>query len=82
MDASGFALGAVLSQKDEDGKLHPIEYGSRPLGKHELNHVAAVKEGLATVWALCHFHSYILNHEVIIISDCQALSTLLMRNKD
>ena len=26
VDASGFALGAVLSQKGSDGKLHPISY--------------------------------------------------------
>ena len=31
VDASGYALGAVLSQKGDDGKLHPISYYSRTL---------------------------------------------------
>ena len=28
VDASGFALGAVLSQRGNDGKFHPISYYS------------------------------------------------------
>jgi hypothetical protein len=28
-DASDFALGAILSQKDEDGRLHPIAFHSQ-----------------------------------------------------
>jgi hypothetical protein len=30
VDASGFAMGAVLLQKKEDGKKHPIAYYSKP----------------------------------------------------
>jgi hypothetical protein len=31
VDASGFAMGAVLLQKKEDGKKHPIAYYSKTL---------------------------------------------------
>jgi hypothetical protein len=33
VDASGFAVGAVLLQKKEDGKKHPITYFSKTLNK-------------------------------------------------
>jgi hypothetical protein len=34
-DASGFATGAVLSQKDEEGKLHPVAFLSKSLNPAE-----------------------------------------------
>ena len=38
MDASKEGLGAVLSQKQEDGWFHPVSYGSRALTTHEKNY--------------------------------------------
>jgi hypothetical protein len=35
VDASGFAMGAVLLQKKEDGKKHPIAYYSKTLSAAE-----------------------------------------------
>jgi hypothetical protein len=35
VDASGFAIGAVLLQKKEDGKKHPIAYFSKTLSAAE-----------------------------------------------
>ena len=37
-DASLEGLGAVLSQADVNGKLHPVAYASRALHKHERNY--------------------------------------------
>src|SRR5947199_8758436 len=34
-DASGYALGAVLEQEGDDGKLHPVGYTSKTLTKIE-----------------------------------------------
>ena len=37
-DASDFALGAILSQIGEDGKLHPVSYYSRKFSTAEINY--------------------------------------------
>jgi len=46
-DASNFAIGAVLSQYDENNKLHPVAYHSRSLNNAELNYPITDKELLA-----------------------------------
>jgi len=46
-DASNFAIGAVLSQYDENNKLHPVAYHSRSLNNAELNYPITNKELLA-----------------------------------
>ena len=37
-DAILAGLGAVLSQKDERGHMHPVAYALRTLHKHERNY--------------------------------------------
>ena len=46
-DASKEGLGAVLSQKQEDGWFHPVPYGSRVLTTHEKNYHSTKLEFLA-----------------------------------
>jgi hypothetical protein len=48
-DASDFALGAVLSQKEDDDMLHPIAYYSRKFSPAEINYEIHDKELLAVV---------------------------------
>ena len=61
-DASGVGLGAVLSQQQEDGQLHPVAYASRSLDTSEKNYGISELETLGLVWAACHFRLYILGH--------------------
>jgi len=37
-DASDFAIGAVLSQKNDEGKLHPVAFHSRKFQAMEINY--------------------------------------------
>ena len=37
-DASNVAIGSVLSQYDDDHKLHPVAYYSRSLNSSEINY--------------------------------------------
>ena len=54
-DASRKGLG-VLSQKQEDGRFHPVVYGSRALTMHEKNYHSTKLEFLALKWAIMeHF---------------------------
>ena len=46
-DASGDGLGAVLSQKQSDGKFHPVAYGSRRLKGGEKRYHSSKLEFLA-----------------------------------
>ena len=59
-DASKFGLGAMLSQKQEDGKYHPVAYTSRSLrGSEEKYHLSKL-ETLALKWAVVdQFQEYL-----------------------
>ncbi|MBW0486898.1 hypothetical protein O181_026613 [Austropuccinia psidii MF-1] len=59
-DASGYALGAVLSQVN-DSEKHPIAFDSRKLLPAELNYVIHDKELLGIVWALKHRRAFLLS---------------------
>ena len=48
-DASDFATGAVLSQKQDDGKIHPIAFMSKSLNDAERNYEIYDKELLAVI---------------------------------
>ena len=56
-DASIQGLGAILSQEQEDRKLHPVAYASRALSSPERNYSITELETLAVVWAISHFHT-------------------------
>jgi hypothetical protein len=75
VDASGFAMGAVLLQKKEDGKKHPIAYYSKTLSVAEQNYDIYDLELLAIVNALDHWRPYLAGspHKIIIYSDHQNL---------
>jgi hypothetical protein len=58
-DASDYALGAVCSQYDDEGRLHPIAYYSRKFLPAEINYQIYDKELLAIVCAFKHWRHYL-----------------------
>lgn len=80
-DASDFALGAVLSQKFEDNKEHPIAYASRTLNDTECKYSATEKELLAIIFAIKHFRPYLFGKKFEIRTDHKPL-VWLRQKKD
>lgn len=76
-DASIAGVGAVLSQPQEDGQLHPVAYASRSLSAPERNYAITELETLAVVWAITHFHSYLYGHSVTVYTDHSAVKAVL-----
>jgi transposase InsO family protein len=75
-DASDFAIGAVLTQCDENGDARPLEFFSRKLLPSEQNYSVYDKELLAIVEAFRHWRHFLVSstHEVLVHSDHKNLS--------
>ncbi|TMD69294.1 MAG: DDE-type integrase/transposase/recombinase [Chloroflexi bacterium] len=58
-DASDYASGAHISQKDDQGKLHPVAFMSRKFSPAELNYQIYDKELLAIVVACEEWRVYL-----------------------
>jgi hypothetical protein len=76
-DASGVALGAVLSQ-DVDGFRQPIAYASRTLSVQDRKASSIYElECLAVLFGMDKFRPYLEHTEFLLETDNQALSWLL-----
>ena len=76
-DASIRGLGAVLSQKQADGLLHPVAYAGRSLSGPEANYGITELETLAVVWAITYFHHYLYGRGVTVLMDHSAVKAVL-----
>ena len=77
-DASDFAIGAVLSQR-EDWKPYVIYYASKTLNEAQRNYITTEKELLAVVFVLDKFRAYLVGSFIIVFTDHSALKYLLTK---
>ena len=76
-DASGYCMGAVLAQKDEEGKEHAVAYASKLLKNSELSWTVTEKECYACVWAIKKYRIYLWGSKFMVITDHSALAWLM-----
>ena len=77
-DASGDGLGAVLSQKLQDNKFHPMAYASRGLKGSESNYHSSKLEFLALKWAVTdQFKEYLQYRPFTVKTDNNPLTYIL-----
>ncbi|KAJ9519051.1 hypothetical protein QJQ45_003519 [Haematococcus lacustris] len=68
-DASLYAIGAVLSQRDDNGAEYVVAYESRKLQPAEINYPTHDRELLAVVHALTLWRHYLLGRPFTIETD-------------
>ena len=78
-DASGYAIGAVLSQ-GEIRKDRPIAFVSRAMNQAEKNFCTFSKEALAIVCAITQFRPYLYGNKFTLITDHRPLVWLNSQN--
>lgn len=75
-DASDYAIGAVLSQKDSEGREMVLSYASKCLSKREKNYCVTRREMLALIVFIKQFRQYLLGRRFLVRTDHQSLRWL------
>ena len=70
-DASDFAIGAILSQSDKNGILHPVAFYSRKFTPPEINYPIYDKELSAIIAAFEEWRPYLVGaqHRIQVVTD-------------
>jgi len=80
-DASFDTIGAVLSQKDNNGRERVIAYGSHAMTSHEKGYCTTRKELLAIYYFCIHFKHYLYGRRFILRTDHKAITFMLNTKK-
>lgn len=75
-DASNIGLGAVLMQKDIDGKLKPIEWASKKLTETERRYGISEKKMLAVFCGIKKFEYELRGRKFVLETDHKALERI------
>ena len=76
-DASKLGLGAVLSQKQSNGRYHSVAFRSRALHGVKVNYHCTKLKFLTMKWSIEHFQTYLLGHHFKVCTDNNPLTYFL-----
>jgi len=77
-DASNYAVGAVLGQR-QDKTFHTVYYASKVLNEAHMNYATTEKEMLAIVFASEKFRPYLVGSKLVIFTDHAPIKHLLTK---
>ena len=72
-DASSYAIGGILTQKGDDGLLHPVSYGSNILTEAQRRWSTVQRELYSLVHFCEKYENYVLNTHFTVLCDNKAL---------
>ncbi len=75
-DASTTAIGAILTQKDDEGREHVVQYLSHQLTDVQTRWGTTEREAYAIIYAMAKFRHYILGTKFIVYTDHMPLKSL------
>lgn len=76
-DASGVALGAVLTQRGTNGLWRTISFASKKLAPSERRYVQTAREAFALVWAVERFQHYLIGRPFTLMTDSSGAIALM-----
>ncbi|CAI6368830.1 unnamed protein product [Macrosiphum euphorbiae] len=81
VDASAFAIGAVLTHVYSDKVEKSIAYASRVLSKTECQYPQIEREGLAIIFGIQKFYDYLYARKITLVTDHKPLYHILGKKK-
>ena len=72
-DARPYGIGVILSHKMPDGTERPVGFSSRTLSSAEKNYSQLEKEGVACVFGVKKFHTYLYGRSFTLLTDHKPL---------
>lgn len=76
-DASGVAVGAVLTQRNSKGSWRTISFASKKLTPAERRYYQSSREAFAIVWAVERFQHYLIGRPFTVMTDSSGAIALM-----
>ena len=83
VDTSPVGISAILAQRSpETGTQSIIAYASHGLTDVEIRYSQTEKEGLSIVWAVQHFHPFLIGSHLTLVTDHKPLEIMYVSSQN